>query len=124
MQKLKELRIERGIQQKDLAATLGIGANTLSQYENGKREPDNKTLVKLADYFGVSVDYLLEHTDAPEKQENPSWDSESKSKAHYIDDDDVKVALFGGDGEVTDEMWDEVRNFVDYVKSKHSKGGK
>lgn len=71
MQKLKELRIERGIQQKELAATLGIGANTLSQYENGKREPDNKTLVKLADYFGVSVDYLLEHTDAPEKQENP-----------------------------------------------------
>lgn len=71
MQKLKELRIERGIQQKDLAATLGIGANTLSQYENGKREPDNKTLVKLADYFGVSVDYLLEHTDMPEKQKNP-----------------------------------------------------
>lgn len=59
MQKLKELRIARGIQQKDLASTLGIGANTLSQYENGKREPDNNTLVQLADYFNVSVDYLL-----------------------------------------------------------------
>ena len=59
VQKLKEWRIARGIQQKDLASTLGIGANTLSQYENGKREPDNNTLVQLADYFNVSVDYLL-----------------------------------------------------------------
>ena len=63
MKKLKELRISKGIQQKDLAATLGICANTLSQYENGKREPDNDTLVELADYFGVSVDYLLGRID-------------------------------------------------------------
>ena len=109
VQKLKELRIERGIQQKDLAAVLGIGANTLSQYENGKREPDNNTLMQLADYFGVSTDYLLGRTDTPKKNATPK-----------VSDADIKVALFGGDGEVTDEMWDEVRNFAEYVRSKHS----
>ena len=59
MIKLKELRISRGIQQKDLAAALSIGANTLSQYESGKREPDFDMLNRIADYFGVSVDYIL-----------------------------------------------------------------
>lgn len=59
MIKLKELRISRGIQQKDLAAALNIGANTLSQYESEKREPDFDMLNRIADYFGVSVDYIL-----------------------------------------------------------------
>ena len=68
---------------------------------------------KIANYFGVTVDYLLGDTDAD--------DTPSKKS---VDDSDIKVSLFGGDGEVTDEMWNEVRNFVDYVKSKHTKGGK
>ena len=36
-------------------------------------------------------------------------------------EDIAKVALFGGDKEVTDEMWDEVKNYVEYIKQKHSK---
>ena len=45
---------------------LNIAQNTLSQYETGIREPDLSTLKNLADYFNVSVDYLLERTDNPE----------------------------------------------------------
>ena len=59
MEKLPELRKEINISQSTLAKELGIAQNTLSQYESGKREPDNETLIKLADFFNVSIDYLL-----------------------------------------------------------------
>lgn len=61
--RLKELRKERGITQLKLAMDLGLNQNTVSRYETGKREADYKTLISLADYFDVSVDYLLERTD-------------------------------------------------------------
>ncbi|MGN0527276.1 MAG: helix-turn-helix domain-containing protein [Acutalibacteraceae bacterium] len=61
--RLKELRKERGITQLKLAMDLGLSQNTVSRYETGEREADYKTLIMLADYFGVSIDYLLERTD-------------------------------------------------------------
>lgn len=64
--RIKELRIQRNIQQKDLASALEIAANTLSQYETGKREPDQETLMKLADYFNVTTDYLLGRSESQE----------------------------------------------------------
>ena len=65
MVNLKIIREQHGKLQKDVAADIGIGLSTFSQYETGKREPDNKTLIKLADYFGCSTDYLLGRTDDP-----------------------------------------------------------
>lgn len=61
--RIKEIRVQQNIPQKELAASLGIAANTLSQYENGKREPDIRMLEKLADSLCVSVDDLLGRTD-------------------------------------------------------------
>lgn len=63
--RLKELRKEKNITQLKLAMDLNISQNTISRYETGEREVDYKTLIALADYFGVSVDYLLERTDNP-----------------------------------------------------------
>lgn len=56
---LKELRKSRKLLQKDLARYLQIAESTYSYWEQGKFEPDTETLKKLADYFDVSVDYLL-----------------------------------------------------------------
>lgn len=61
--RLKELRKKKGITQLKLAMDLGLNQNTVSRYETGEREADYKTLIMLADYFDVSVDYLLERTD-------------------------------------------------------------
>lgn len=58
-QRLRMLRKEKGLQQKDLAAILGIGRQSMSHYETNKRMPDYETLNKIADYFGVTTDYLL-----------------------------------------------------------------
>ena len=57
--RLKELRKARNISQLKLAMDLNMNQNTISRYENLEREADYKTLVKLADYFDVSIDCLL-----------------------------------------------------------------
>ena len=64
--RLKKLRKERGISQLKLALDINTNQNTISRYETGEREPGITDLIKIADYFNVSLDYLLERTDNPE----------------------------------------------------------
>ena len=64
--RLRELREKRHISQLKLAMDLGMNQNCISRYENGKREADYNTLIAFANYFNVSIDYLLERTDNPE----------------------------------------------------------
>ena len=61
--RLKELRTKRKISQLKLALDLNMNQNTISRYENVERQADYDTLIKFADYFGVSLDYLLGRTD-------------------------------------------------------------
>ncbi len=63
--RLKELHLQRGMSQLRLAIELNMNQNSISRYETGEREADYATLIKFADYFNVSVDYLLERTDNP-----------------------------------------------------------
>ena len=63
--RLKVLRQKRKISQLKLAVDLGMNQNTISRYENEVRQADYATLIKFADYFNVSIDYLLERTDNP-----------------------------------------------------------
>ncbi|MBP1554102.1 MAG: helix-turn-helix transcriptional regulator [Oscillospiraceae bacterium] len=63
--RLKKLREDKGITQLKLAMDLNMNQNNISRYEKGTREADYETLIKLADYFDVSIDYLLERTDNP-----------------------------------------------------------
>ena len=60
--RLKELRKKKRISQLKLALDLDMNQNTISRYENLEREADYETLIKFADYFGVSLDYLLGRT--------------------------------------------------------------
>lgn len=64
--RLKELRKKHHVSQVKLAMDLSLTQNTISRYETGTHEADYDTLIKLADYFHVSIDYLLERTDNPE----------------------------------------------------------
>ena len=61
--RLRQLRNEKGLTQAELAQKLSLGESTISFYEANKREPDYKTLLCFADFFKVSVDYLLGHSD-------------------------------------------------------------
>ena len=63
--RLRELRQQRHMSQLRLAMELNMNQNSISRYETGEREADYATLIRLASYFDVSIDYLLEYTDDP-----------------------------------------------------------
>ena len=63
--RLKELRKAKGISQLKLALDLSMTQNTISRYETGDREPGINELIKIADYFNVSIDYLVGRTENP-----------------------------------------------------------
>ena len=65
---LRGIREDRDIRQKDIAAFLNVSQNTYSQYETGVISLTAEVLIKLADYYNVSIDYLLDRTDNPNIQ--------------------------------------------------------
>lgn len=65
MKNLNIIRKQRGFNQLDVAKYIGVDRTTYSNYETGKRDPDTDTVVKLANLFDVTTDYLLGNTDDP-----------------------------------------------------------
>ena len=63
-ERMKELRTEKGVKQKDVAEFIGISTKGYCFYELGQREPSLQTLSKLCDYFEVSADYLIGRSDS------------------------------------------------------------
>ncbi|MBO6293827.1 MAG: helix-turn-helix transcriptional regulator [Selenomonas sp.] len=64
--RLTELRKARNLSQKQLASELNLSETGIQNYENGRRKPACEILIALADYFDVSIDYLVGRTDNPE----------------------------------------------------------
>ena len=95
-EKIKGLRLSKKVSQQEIAEYLGVTKQAYSLYELGKRNVDNETLLKLSEYFGVSVDYLL-----------------GKEEKKVVTDDDIKFALWGGEAEnVDEEMLDDVYEYA------------
>lgn len=63
MKRLRDLREDRDLRQADISAATGIDQRTLSNYETGKTRPDSESLIRLADFFDVSIDYLVGRTE-------------------------------------------------------------
>jgi len=62
--RLRDLREDKDLRQIDVAKATGIDQKTLSNYETGKTAPDMYSLIRLADFFNVSIDYLVGRRDA------------------------------------------------------------
>lgn len=71
MNKIKELRKAKKMYQSDLAKELNVSQSMVSYWESGTYEIDHETLKSLADYFGVSIDYLLGYTAQPNDSDKP-----------------------------------------------------
>lgn len=116
MNRIKELRTAQTpkMSQDKLGKLVGVGRTTVTMWENGSNEPDNATLVKLAEIFGVSVDYLL--------GKNPEPPSPSGSGTAPADQEQLMAAFWGGDQDLTDEdkqaMWADVKNFAAFIAQK------
>lgn len=110
--RIKELRSERRVTQATLAKYLGVAQNTLSYWENETYDIDTGSLQKIADYFGVTTDYVLCRDSALVSQ--PTTDK-------TVSDEDIMFALFDGDKDITPEMFDEVKQFARFVRERHKK---
>ena len=84
---LKKIRNEHRISQQKLGDIVGVSQQSINKYENHADEPDLQTLISIADYFDVSVDYLIGHTDIPHVIEHLTPhdlnDDESMLIEHY-----------------------------------------
>lgn len=95
---LKQLRKSKGLTQVQFAKEFNISAGTIAMWETNKRIPDTAMLIKIAEFFGVSVDYLLGNSNAPaiapEAQLEDVYLSLAKSaQDDGIDPDDIRLAI-------------------------------
>jgi len=92
MIRLESLRKERGFSQKQIAEIFKISQQGYSNYENGKREPDFKTLNKFAKFFEVSTDYILGNTEDPTPV-NKIKVSEQKKGSENMSKEDLNLPV-------------------------------
>lgn len=109
-ERYSELCKSAGETPNSVAKIIGASSGSVTAWKNGT-EPRYSTVAKIADYFDVSVDYLL----GKENKKAPTISGERS-----VSDDEIKFALFGGDGQITDEMYDEVKRFAAYVKQREA----
>lgn len=81
--RLKRLRKDKNLRQIDIARTLGLAQTTIANYEQGTRFPDENTLLQIADFFNVSLDYLLARTDISINNEYIMYKDSSEQKDIY-----------------------------------------
>lgn len=112
-ERLTSLRKEKELSQYELADLLGYSRGQIGNYEQGTREPDHSTLEKIADFFNVSIDYLLGKSNVRESADKILEKS---------NDGEYTIALHdnrGYDEELPEEARKEIDNFIEYVKNKY-----
>lgn len=105
-ERLKKLRMEKGITQKELADRLHISRSTIAGYESLGKEPDGEKLCALADFFGVSVDYLLGGTDS----------REPISPTPAVAQRPVEAAIAGELSSLSDRQLDRLLGYIQALK--------
>lgn len=105
--RFKALCDERNISVYRACTDIGLNRSAVAKWKDGGK-PNGTTAGKLAEYFGVTTDYLL-------------GQSESRAPVRTVSDADIKFALFGGDGDITDEMYEEVKKFAAFVKDREGR---
>ena len=124
-----ELCQERGKSPSGVAVELGISKSAVSTWKNLGRVPKMETLQRLADYFGVTVDYLVGNVNEPFfyldnkrilDEINDTGNKKDPALAGKVSDEDIKFALFDG-APVTDAQYEEVKRFARYIAENNIK---
>lgn len=111
-EKIQQLCVQKGIKPGRVCADTGLSRGMMTDLKMGRtKELSAKNAKIIADYFGVSVGFLM----GEENEKAPTVNGERS-----VSDDDIKFALFGGDGEITDAMYEEVRRFAAFVKQREA----
>ena len=107
--RLAELRKKRGLSQIEFAKQIGSAQTTISNWENGNRDIDSQTIVKLADFFDVTTDYLLGKSDDP----NPYAQADDGASDEF---DGLEFAFFNDYKELTEDHKETLRNMMKIMK--------
>ena len=107
--RFKALCDERNISVYRACTDIGLNRSAVAKWKAGG-SPNGTTASRLADYFGVTTDYLLGQSDLRTAAE----------PERTVSDDDIKFALFGGNGEITDAMYEEVKQFAAFLKQREA----
>ena len=107
---IEELLTQKGISGSKMCTDLGMSRSFMTELRKNRiKHLRLETAQKIADYLGVSASTLL-----GKEEKNPSPDDRERN----VTDEEIKFARFGGDGEITDEMYEEVKRFAAYLKDK------
>lgn len=109
--RIRELRKNRCLTMKQLGEVVDLAESTISQYETGKRQPDNETLLRLGEFFGVTVGYLLgvEEVKTPILNEKDERDIAKTLETLMTQLDSGGDLMFDGDP-ISDEARDSIRS--------------
>ncbi len=115
--RIAALRKNRNLTQDDMSTTLGISRAALSHYEKGRREPDYDTLITIADFFKVSLDYIMGRTDDPLASLDP--DTRAFTDRLELADDQLmqQFALTIDGKKLTPE---ESKRFIAFVRAERA----
>lgn len=96
--RIRELRKQRKMTMKELGSVIGVAESTISQYELSRRQPDNETLLKLGEFFEVSVDYLLGGVSYPDPRlkeltEKSEFQKKLDALSHDMTDEEKRQLL-------------------------------
>ena len=124
MKNLKKIRTQNKKQQQEVADYLGINRVSYARYESGERQPDFQTVANLADYFKVSVDYLLGRTDDPHPV--TSNDDVKKAIDEYVKNKGKQSTVIRYNGkeqtyetlDMTDEEWEIAQATIEALRLK------
>ncbi|WP_368490226.1 helix-turn-helix domain-containing protein [Clostridium sp. BJN0013] len=122
--RLKLLRKEKGLTQKELAQKLNMQNTAISKYELNQRKPDTETLLEIANFFNVSVDYLLGNSD-DRTTLNPKENTSYEKISELVKENEIKTLAAHFDGEdITDDDVEDIKNFIEFVIQKRKKKNK
>ena len=121
--RVRKCRHNAGLTQQQLADRSGVSLDVVKRMELCDERISKKSVEKVAAGLGVTADYLLCQTMSPDliaikatPDGEPDREAQSPEKAQ-VSDDDIKFALFGG-GPVTDEQFEEVKRFAQFIKER------
>lgn len=115
--RIRLLRSQKKLTQEALAEQINANRVTISHYESGAYNPSHDAILKMAKVFDVSSDYLLGRTDDPRRTPNLVTEEENNGQS-VISDEDIKFALFDGAKDVTDEQFEEVKQFAKAILTR------
>ena len=109
---LRELRKKAGMSMKELGKYIGVSESTISKYETGVYKMDYETLLRLSEFFGVSVEYLV-NGQATEKGLPPK----------PLSDEEIMFALWGDAEEMRQKDLDDVRAYAQFLRERKKNNG-